>query len=71
MIPSSDELEKLVHDLQARVKHLEERLEGSSRPAGVGNGVRMVLMGPPGAGMHLSFFLCLSQMILLWVSFTH
>jgi hypothetical protein len=53
MLPSRDELEELVRDLQARVKQLEERLEGSPKPAGDSKGLRMVLMGPPGAGMYI------------------
>ena len=59
MAPIKDEtvdaLKDLVHKLEARVQDLESRLlhgdggAGTSR-AGSG-GMRMVLMGPPGAGM--------------------
>jgi len=53
MAPKTDEivdnLKDLVHKLELRVQQLESRLEhGGSKPP---RGVRMVLMGPPGAGM--------------------
>jgi adenylate kinase len=67
MLPSRDELEELVRDLQARVKQLEERLDGSPKPVGDGKGLRMILMGPPGAGMHLSF-LCISKITFVVIS---
>lgn len=58
MAPLGDELvDKLkgtVDKLEARVAELEARLHGkpagSSAPAE--DGMRMILMGPPGAGMH-------------------
>jgi adenylate kinase len=46
------ELQDLVDKLTSRVKELEDRLQhvsgGTTHTAG--EGVRMVLMGPPGAG---------------------
>lgn len=55
-----DSLRDLVHKLQSRVEQLEARLDGSAgssaqqaknnRPS-----VRMILMGPPGAGKLLGF----------------
>lgn len=55
MAPTSDELHDLVAKLEARVKHLEQKLlessGGSPRPTGDGQSIRMILMGPPGAGM--------------------
>jgi len=51
MAPTSEDLQELVAKLEARVKHLEERIAGGPpKPAGDGKGVRMILMGPPGAG---------------------
>jgi hypothetical protein len=51
---SSDELHELVQKLDTRVKQLEEKLReasgGAPKPAGDAEGVRMILMGPPGAG---------------------
>lgn len=61
MAPIGDDtaraLEDLVQKLDQRVKELENKLEnlqgGSSKPKSVGEEVRMILMGPPGAGMFL------------------
>jgi len=58
MAPIGDDtaraLEDLVQKLDQRVKELENKLEnlqgGSSKPKSVGEEVRMILMGPPGAG---------------------
>lgn len=44
-------LRDVVSGLEARVEKLEERQTGVAKPA---DGVRMILMGPPGAGMCLS-----------------
>jgi adenylate kinase len=47
------QLKGTVDALEQRVKDLEARLSGNStavRP-GEGNGLRMILIGPPGAGM--------------------
>lgn len=61
MAPIKDEtvdaLKDLVHKLEARVQDLEARLlhgDGntvSNSRKGAGDSMRMVLMGPPGAGM--------------------
>jgi adenylate kinase len=53
MAPTSEDLHDLVAKLEARVKDLEQKLlhVGASKPTGVLEGVRMILMGPPGAGM--------------------
>jgi adenylate kinase len=47
-----DDLKNLVHRLQARVEDLEAKLSGEgSSSSSAESGVRMILMGPPGAGM--------------------
>jgi adenylate kinase len=55
MAPITEDLHDLVAKLEQRVKDLENRLQvaagGASRPIDTSNGVRMILMGPPGAGM--------------------
>jgi len=55
MAPITEDLHDLVAKLEQRVKDLENRLHlaagGASRPIDTSNGVRMILMGPPGAGM--------------------
>jgi hypothetical protein len=62
MAPTSDELHDLVAKLEARVKHLEQKLlessGGAPRPTGDEQSIRMILIGPPGAGMSVykSFF---------------
>lgn len=50
-----DSLRDLVHKLESRVQQLESRLEGSDGGSGQkskrgGPSIRMILMGPPGAG---------------------
>ena len=50
-----DNLRDLVHKLESRVQQLEARLEGSSGGSpqqmnSDGPSIRMILMGPPGAG---------------------
>jgi len=45
-----DDLKSLVNKLESRVAELEQKLAGSSSSS---SGVRMILMGPPGAGMWL------------------
>jgi adenylate kinase len=45
-------LQELVNKLESRVKQLEDKLRyaaNGTAPSG-GEGVRMILMGPPGAG---------------------
>jgi adenylate kinase len=56
MAPITDnavnELKSLVHRLESRISELEKKLDGgkNSSPSS-GDGMRMILMGPPGAGM--------------------
>ncbi|EFW22486.1 Adenylate kinase [Coccidioides posadasii str. Silveira] len=57
MAPTKDEtvdsLKSIIRDLEARVVQLEQKLvhgEGSSKVNSLADGMRMVLMGPPGAG---------------------
>lgn len=54
MAPVTEDLHELVNKLEARVKQLEDKLHqatgGAPKPAVDSNGVRMILMGPPGAG---------------------
>ena len=60
MAPIGDDtvqtLQELVQKLESRVKQLEDKLEHAS--TGIKHtateGVRMILMGPPGAGMYTS-----------------
>jgi adenylate kinase len=50
-------LQDLVQKLESRVKELEDKLHhvsGGPKPS-ASEGVRMVLMGPPGAGTQLPF----------------
>ncbi|EXJ61118.1 adenylate kinase 1 [Cladophialophora yegresii CBS 114405] len=44
-----DDLKDLVHKLEARVRSLERRLEGEKKPS-ITESMRMILIGPPGAG---------------------
>ncbi len=46
-----EELQQLVNKLEARVKQLEDNLTHASGGPKPESGVRMILMGPPGAGM--------------------
>ena len=55
MAPITDstvsDLKDLVHKLEARVHQLEYRLgEGGNKPKTVSESMRMILIGPPGAG---------------------
>ncbi|KAF2085792.1 adenylate kinase 1 [Saccharata proteae CBS 121410] len=46
-----DELKSLVNKLESRVNELESKLEGGSKSSGgAQQAMRMILMGPPGAG---------------------
>ncbi|KAF2199451.1 putative adenylate kinase [Delitschia confertaspora ATCC 74209] len=46
-----DDLKSLVNKLESRVAELESKLAGNDgQPKAAGSGVRMILMGPPGAG---------------------
>jgi hypothetical protein len=64
MAPTSDDIHELVAKLEARVKELEAKIlkieGGASTPAARdGQSLRMILMGPPGAGKPL---LCSSRL---------
>lgn len=55
MAPTSEDLHDLVSKLEARVQQLEAKLKettggAKSSPSADGS-IRMILMGPPGAGM--------------------
>lgn len=54
MAPITDEkvgdLKDLVHKLEARVHDLERRLEGGGKKPSISDSMRMILIGPPGAG---------------------
>jgi adenylate kinase len=46
-----DELRNLVSSLEKRVHELEAKLEGkSTKPRNLSDQMRMILIGPPGAG---------------------
>lgn len=45
-----DDLKSLIKQLEARVVELESRLSGGSGNSAPSEGIRMILMGPPGAG---------------------
>ncbi|KAI9859240.1 MAG: adenylate kinase [Trichoglossum hirsutum] len=74
MAPVADEivdnLKDLVHKLESRVQQLEARLEhGGPKPP---RGLRMILMGPPGAGMLVfseAFWLDGCSWYLGWLTF--
>lgn len=55
MAPITDEivsgLKDTIGKLEARVVDLESRLTGNSKPKSVAEQMRIILMGPPGAGM--------------------
>jgi len=71
MAPTGDDIHELIALLEARVKELEARLlkteGGAPSAARVGQNIRMVLMGPPGAGKlsvaSLSCLLCRSNQL--------
>jgi adenylate kinase len=50
-----EELQQLVNKLEARVKQLEDNLAHAAGGPKPESGVRMILMGPPGAGMKSHF----------------
>ena len=55
-----DQLKGTVDKLEARVAELEARLQGkasgsTTSSSAVEDGMRMILMGPPGAGMNTMF----------------
>lgn len=49
---TADGLRESVRKLEARIKELESKIEhfGTGTPHSPPEGVRMILMGPPGAG---------------------
>lgn len=56
MAPVSEDLHDLVNKLEARVHELEQKLKqasGGSSANSTSDGVRMILMGPPGAGTYI------------------
>jgi adenylate kinase len=67
MAPVSEDIHDLVAKLEQRVKDLESRLHlasgGASKQSGTAEGVRMILMGPPGAGMTSNATLLLSDIL--------
>jgi BMFP domain-containing protein YqiC len=54
MAPITDQdaevLKNRIHALEARIQQLEAKVEGT--PESSPTSMRMILMGPPGAGMH-------------------
>lgn len=54
MAPTSDDIHELVAKLEARVKELEAKVlkyeGGAPSSTKDGQSIRMILMGPPGAG---------------------
>jgi len=53
MAPITENIHDLVAKLEQRVKDLEERLHlagGAPKAINTADGIRMILMGPPGAG---------------------
>jgi len=62
MAPITEEavssLKDMVGKLEARVQDLESRLtNGSNKPKSISEQMRIILMGPPGAGKRTSFSL--------------
>lgn len=59
MAPITDDvvsgLKDTIGKLEARVIELESRLTGGSKPKSVTEQIRVILMGPPGAGMVLEY----------------
>ena len=51
-----DDLKSLIRQLEARVVELESRLSGGSGKSAPSEGIRMILMGPPGAGAFFCSF---------------
>jgi adenylate kinase len=60
MAPITEEvvhgLKDMIEKLETRVQELEGRLVGDSKPKSVAEQMRIVLMGPPGAGMDFPGF---------------
>ena len=50
-VPISDDASERIHRLEAKVADLEKQLAAATKGDGKGPGsMRMVIMGPPGAG---------------------
>jgi adenylate kinase len=54
---SVDELKKLVSRLESRIEQLESKITGHGGAEKTEDGMRMIIMGPPGAGMDGLFLL--------------
>lgn len=48
-------LKNTIHQLEAKVSELENRLANGGKPKSVAEQMRIILMGPPGAGMRLNY----------------
>ena len=51
MSDTVEALKSTVDKLEKRIQDLESRLTGSAPSSGSSDGMRMILIGPPGAGM--------------------
>lgn len=60
MAPITEEtvsgLKDTIHKLESRVVDLESRLVNGDKPKSVTEQMRIILMGPPGAGKYFSCF---------------
>lgn len=58
MAPITEEavsgLKNAIHQLEAKVSELESRLANGGKPKSAAEQMRIILMGPPGAGMQLT-----------------
>ena len=52
-----EDLKDLVHKLESRVYSLERRLEGGDKKPSVTDSMRLILIGPPGAGELSVYFI--------------
>jgi adenylate kinase len=59
---SVDELKKLVSRLESRIEQLETKITGQGGSSASEDGMRMIIMGPPGAGT----LFCLQPKPCLW-----
>lgn len=51
MAELAQEMKDMIHKLQQRVTELEAKLAGKASGGESTDGMRMILIGPPGAGM--------------------
>ena len=73
MAPITDDtvgaLRDTIHKLESRVRDLEDRLSGSDdgniKTVGPVEAMRMVIMGPPGAGRHCCVILAAHRGLIL------